>query len=423
MGDQPRTRAPIRNQVELHQAALDDLVPADHPVRAMWSLVTKFDLSKLFDLIQARGSAPGRAANDPRVLLCLWVLATSEGVASARALARLCERDIIYRWICGGTSPDYHALSDFRSQRGAEIDDLMSQVIAMLMKAKVVNLAAAAQDGTKVRACAGAGSFRREETLDECLATAKKEVARLKTLCDDESDARQVAARKRAAEERQEAIEAALRELPKVLATRSREADRNGKRAGKRGEPRVSTTDPEARIMRMADGGYRPAMNVQLATDVDSGCIIGVKVTNSGTDVGEVESMLAEILRRTAGELPLQYLLDGGYVGLANIEGLAQSGIEPFAPVPKSRNAAIDPHEPKRTDSAEVAEWRQRMESERAKNIYKQRGATAERTNADLKSHRGLSQLLVRGLTKATTVVLLGALTFNILRCISAGVT
>lgn len=410
-----RLRLPQRSQVEMLWAALDDMVPADHWVRLVWEHVLKLDLSLFHARIEAREGLPGRNATDPRVLLCLWLVALTEGIGSARRLAELCGRDLVYRWICGGVTVNRDLLASFRADSSAELDDLLSQNIAALMKAGVVTLNAVAQDGMRVRASAGAASFRREETLEDCLRAAKTQVERLKReLPDDEVLGRRDAARKRAAEEKLAAVQAALAEMPAVVA--AKEEQRNKSRA-KQTEPRVSTTDPDARVMKMADGGFRPAFNPQFATDVDSGVIIGLHVTNKGTDVQEVEAVLSDILCRTQ-RVPLKYLLDGGYVSHDNIEALTDAGAEVFAPVRKPRSGEYDPHLPRPGEPQAVSEWRKRMGTERGKATYRQRAATAERVNAELRG-KGLHELLVRGLAKATSAVLLAALAFNITRGIA----
>jgi hypothetical protein len=344
------------------------------------------------------------------------VVALSEGIGSARRLAALCERDIVFRWICGGVTVNRDLLAAFRATNGHKLDELMSQTVAALMHAGVVTLNAVAQDGMKVRASAGAASFRREQTLKECLTQAREQVAALKRELDADESAmtKRDAARQRAADEKLAAIERAIAEMPAVIA--AKEAQKNKGRA-KQSEPRVSTTDPEARVMKMADGGFRPAYNPQFATDVDSGVIVGLHVTNEGTDARQAEPVIADLMKRFS-RLPFQYLLDGGYVNNLNITSLTQLGVELFAPPRKPRNEGVDPYEAQPKDTPEVIAWRKRMKSERGKETYKQRASTAERINANLRG-MGLSQLNVRGLAKVTSAVLLSALAFNIVRAVA----
>lgn len=410
----PRVVSPNRQQLLLQPTDLDRIIPDEHPARGVWALVERLDLSSFYDEIAARGSEPGRPATDPQVLLALWVYASSEGVGSARLLERLCERDAPYRWICGGVPVNHHTLSDFRTGHGAKIDGLLTQTLAALMKQGVVKLKRVAQDGTKIRGSAGAASFRRRQSLERCLEEAKEQVRKLKReLADDgaASTRREQSARERAALERQAAIEAALAEIPKLEEKRAAAEKRGGKQ--RKTEVRASTTDADCRVMKMADGGFRPAYNVQLATD-SSGCIVGVDVTNNGTDQPHVVPMLEDIERRT-GKTPDEYLVDGGFVSFKNIEVIAERGATPYAPVPEPKNADVDRYAPKRSDSLPVAAWRKRMSTDDAKRVYRDRAMLAERTNADLKSHRGLDRLNVRGLRKVKAVVLLAALSFNLM--------
>jgi transposase len=403
---------------------LEALVPEDHPARGIWALVERLDLKPFYDEIEARGATAGRPATDPAVLLALWLFANSEGVGSARLLERLCERDAPYRWICGGVPVNYHTLSDFRVKHGKKLDRLMTQVLAVLMKEGVVQLKRVAQDGMKVRASAGAASFRRRQSLERCSKEAEEQVRKLRREITEDPSAstrRVSAAKERAAKARLDAVEAALAELPEIEELRAERTAAKPSDAKRRGEIRVSTTDAECRVMKMADGGYRPAYNVQLATD-SSGFIVGAEVTNRGVDQPHVVPMLDQIKGRT-GQTPREYLIDGGFVTLENIQVLSERGATAYAPLPKPRKAGIDPHTPKRGDTLEVTAWRARMGTKKAKRIYVQRGVLAERTNADLRGHRGLDRLSVRGLAKVNTVVLLAALSFNLLRILAEGVS
>jgi len=339
-------------------------------------------------------------------------------------LERLCDRDAPYRWICGGVPVNYHTLSDFRVKQGKKLDQLMTQVLAVLMKEGVVQLKRVAQDGMKVRASAGAASFRRRQSLDRCRKEAEEQVRKLRREIESDPSAstkRVQAAKERAAQARLDAIEAALAEIPGIEEKREEQAKKERRKKVDGREIRVSTTDAESRVMKMADGGFRPAYNVQLATD-ESGCIVGADVTNHGTDQPHVVPMLDEIQRRT-GETPREYLVDGGFVTLDNIEAIAERGATPYAPVPKPKKKEVDPHEPKRNDPPAVGEWRVRMGKDDAKRVYVQRGVLAERTNADLRVHRRLDRLNVRGLVKVKAVVLLAAISFNVMRLIAGGLS
>ena len=409
----PRLKTANRRQIELSPCCLEDLLAEDHRARSVWALVEQLDLEAFYEPIKSRTGGVGRPAIDPKILVGLWLYATSEGVGSARELARLCESHDAYRWMCGGVSVNHHTLSDFRVGNGSALDDLMTQVLAVLMRQGIVTLKRVAQDGMRVRASAGAASFRREKSLEACLDAAREQVEEVKREAeklDSGRSAREQAARERAARERHERVQRALVELPKA---------RKAKPAKDKEKARVSTTDPEARVMKMGDGGYRPAFNLQLATDTESRVIVGVGVTNVGSDKSQLEPMLADVQRRT-GSRPEELLVDGGFTKLESIEKASELGVTVYAPLQAPTKPGVDPHEPKRDDSPAIKAWRSRMATEKAKEIYKQRAATAETVNGDLRTWRGLDRLVVRGSEKVMSLLLWGAITYNVMRWISA---
>jgi transposase len=403
---EPRYEGPNRAQVELYPCDLETLLPPDHAARLVWRFVEGLDLKRFYDAIRAREGGPGRAAIDPRVLIALWLYATIDGVGSAREVDRLCSRHDAYRWIRGGVSVNYHTLSDFRVQQREALDDLLTQSIAVLIKRQVVTLARVAQDGTKVRASAGIRSFRRRPTLAEALRLARRQVERTARQDTGAAPSRQAAAQARAAAEHLARVEAALAELPAVEAAKARKKSK--------ATPRASTTDPEARVMKLSDGGFRPAYNVQFATDVESRVIVGVAVTNVGNDHGELMPMLAQ-LRQRSRQAPAAELVDGGYVTRDVITAATAGGVTIYAPVQKPKGDR-DPATACRGDSPAVAAWRTRMATDEAKAVYRARAATAEWVNADTRTHRTLGPLLVRGLGKVLTWVLWIALAHNMMR-------
>jgi transposase len=403
----PRYETPNRSQVELYPCDLESLLPPEHAARLVWRFVEGLRLEAFYAAIRAREGTAGRTPIDPKILIALWLYATIDGVGSARELDRLCERHDAYRWIRGGVSVNYHTLSDFRVAHQAALTDLLTQSIAALVKRQVITLARVAQDGTRVRASAGLRSFRRRPTLEEALRVARRQVERTARQEDGRVGRRQAAAQVRVAAERLARVEDALAEMPAVEAAKARNRST--------ATPRVSTTDPEARKMKMTDGGFRPAYNVQFATDVDGRAIVGVAVTNVGSDQPELLPMLDQIIERT-GRAPTNALVDGGYVTLEAITDAAAQGITIYAPVPKSRGGARDPAAPCPGDSPAVIAWRARMATDEAKAVYRARAATAEWVNADTRTHRTLGPLLVRGLTKVHSWVLWIAVAHNMMR-------
>ena len=410
--DPPRLRRPERRQVLLEPVCLDERLSLDHPARAIWAVVEKLDLSRFEAPILARGEQPGRAATDPRLLVALWLLAHTDNVGSARALDRLCQEHDAYRWLCGGVSLNYHTLSDFRVGHGEALNALFTDVLTSLMDGGVVQLARITQDGTRVRASAGAGSFRRRARLEELRAQAAAHVAALqKQVADAPAEtARQHAARQRAAHEREQRVSAALAAMTEREQIK---ADTAKNHASKKYPPRASTTDPEARRMRVPEGAFAPAYNVQLAEDPESRAIVAVDVISHGTDHGEDAPVRAQMLGRT-GHAVREHIFDGGYVKRANIEQAARAGAAVYAPIlPGGR--------PPRTclfraqDSAGVAAWRARMRSVAGRAVYALRAKTCETVNADLKTFRGLRAFTVRGVARCRGVVLWAALAYNVL--------
>src|ERR1700712_551759 len=176
----PRFVSPNRAQVELRALDLESLLPPDHAARAVWEFVSSLDLGRLESKTRSVEGRAGRPATDPRIFLALWLYATTKGIGSARALERLTEVHDAYRWIAGGVPVNYHSLSDFRSGHRAYLDEVLTQSVAVLMKEDLVTLNRVSQEGTRVRANAGASSFRRKPTLEACQELAKEQVERLK---------------------------------------------------------------------------------------------------------------------------------------------------------------------------------------------------------------------------------------------------
>lgn len=403
----PRYETANRDQIELQPCDLEALLPPGHAARLVWRFVEGLDLAAFYATIRARDGRAGRPAIDPKILVALWLYATMDGVGSAREVDRLCYRHDAYRWLRGGVSVNYHTLSDFRVAHQAALDDLLTQSIAALRHRGIVTMARVAHDGTRVRGSAGAGSFRRGPTLEACLTEARKQVERTAKQTYATINSREEAAQHRAAAERVARVEEALAQLPAVQATKDRQREKRPT------EPRVSTTDPDVRVMKMADGGYRPAYNVQLASDVDSRTIVGITVTNLGSDRSSLLPMLAQVHART-GHRPADALIDGGCFTRETITDAAAQGVRIYAPLSTRRGGPTA--KPRHYDSPAVREWRTRMTTPDAQQIYRARAATAEWVNADARTHRTLTSIPVRGLRKVHTWALWIALAHNMVR-------
>jgi len=326
----------------------------------------------------------GRSAIAPRLLVALWLLASLDNVASGRKLAELCQSHAAYQWLCGDVAVNYHTLNDFRVGHDQALDELFTQVLGKLMHAGLVKVERICQDGLRVRASAGSSSFKSKEKLGRCLQEAKAHLADLSRLR-DESPARgleDIEGRKmRQAEDRIRRINAALEACQEITERKQREDD-----VKKRQRPALaSTTDADARRMKMADGGFRPAYNVQIASDPESRAIVGIQVTNRGGDALLLTPMRQEVHRRT-GKRPVEQVADGGYVSLDNVNQATGENVTLYLPVPPAHHKDQDRFAPRAKDSEAVTKWRIRMGQAPAKEIYKQRTRTSETINADLRT-------------------------------------
>jgi transposase len=408
---QPRLRCADR-QTLLPAMPLEDLLAPEHLARTVWEFVQGLDLTPLLETIRSVEGRPGRPAIDPKLLVALWLYATIEGISSARAVAWLCANHHGFRWLCGGVEVNYHTLADFRVAHIEFLDDLLTHSVATLMEQDLIDLNRVAQDGLRVRASAGAASFRRRPTLERCLQDAQTQVQRLRDeIATDPGEAsrRQQKARERAAREREERIRKALERMPEMEA--KKKADKE--------KARVSTTDPEATVMKMADGGFRPAYNVQFSTDTASQIIVGIDVATCGSDQGQMAPMVEQIHERYE-QYPQDVLVDGGFVKHDDIDTVSapEKDCTVYGPVRQPKDASKDRYAPHATDSAAVAAWRQRMATPEAQAIYKDRAATAECVNA-LARNRGLRQLWVRGVAKVKAIALWYAIAHNLRRAVS----
>jgi transposase len=405
-----------RRQLAWRDACWDELLTRDHPARAVWQFVEGLDLSPIIATYKATAGVPGANPIDVRILMTLWLYATLRGLGSARELARRCspQGEIPFQWICGDVTVNHHTLSTFRTTHIEFLDRLLTESVAVLLHEGLVDMERVAQDGIRVRASAGSGSFRRRETLEKCLREADAQINALRAELENDvtsSSRRQQAAKERAATERQARIEAALKHLPEIEAK---------KKADEKQNARASTTDAEARVMKMANGGFNPAYNAQFATDTKTQIITGVDVTNNGGDRGEMGRMIEQHKERY-GQVPDDYLVDGGFSSKDDVEQVSSdsdnddsTGTTVYAPLRKCPKGG-DPHARRDDESQAVGDWRERMGTEEAKEIYKERAATAECVNA-IARNRGLQQFKVRGLRKVKAILLWFALAHNLVR-------
>ena len=473
----PRLKPVNRQQMILRAVDVEQLIEEDHPARAIWAFTGRMDWSRFYAAIQAVDGVAGRAAWDPRLLSSLWIYAYSRGISSAREVARRCGYEPAFQWLTGLKDVNYHTLADFRVGFKEELDELFAQGLGLLSAEGLITLERVMHDGTKIRACAGADSFRREERIRSHLAAAREQVAAMGDPRAEPS-ARQRAARERAQRERTQRLEQALVELGKI-----REA-KAGSEAKE--QARVSQTDPQTRIMKQGDGGYAPSYNAQISTDAAHGIIVGTGVSQAASDYGELVGAVDRVEQST-GRKPQQVVTDGGFTSRENVVAMDDKGVdligsldehneqsagqmrrrgvqEAFYPQAFTYDPAQDVYrcpagEIMRHDGQEkgvgvvhhryraaaavcavcrfkgqccpqnatkgrtisraveapaVQAFMTKMQTDAAKAIYRLRGPVAEFPNAWIKAKIGLRQFRVRGLLKVGMETLWACLTYNI---------
>lgn len=472
---QPRVKAVDRTQLTWQMMDVERLIEADHPARAIWVLVGRLKLDGFYAPIEAVEGNAGRTPWDPRLLVSLWIYAYSRGISSAREIARRCTYEPSFQWLCGLGEINHHTVSDFRVAHDASLRELFVQVLGVLSSEGLLSLERVMHDGTKIKACAGVDSFRREERLKEHLEAARKQVEAMGDPREEEPT-RKRAARERALRERQQRLEQALEEVQKV-----RESKRQDKE-----QARASQSDPQSRIMKQSDGGYAPSYNVQLSTEASQRIIVSAAVSQSPTDTHQLIGAVAQI-EQNLGAKPAQVVVDAGFTSRENILTMAEQGVDligslgganvswasqqrqrgvsekfdldkfsydaeqniyrcpagqslkhkgrEFAPgvVIHKYTAKIETcaacefrseccpgnhYHGRSVIRAErspiVEQFAKKMQTEAAKAIYRQRGAVAEFPNAWIKDKLGLKQFRLRGLIKVRLEVLWAALTYNI---------
>lgn len=332
-GEEPAKRLkPIeRSQCFWGAIDIEKLIEEDHPARGIWAMVNQLDLSALEAKIRAVQGRAGQSRLNPRLLMALWIYGYSEGISSARELSRMCSYEPGCQWLTAMQPVNYHTLADFRVDHKEELNDIFVQVLGLLSAEGFIEMKRITQDGTKIRAHAGVDSFRRGERIRQHLQVAREQVEALSRPEAEQLSQREIEARKRASREKKQRLEQALKELEQMQQTRAEK---------EKAQVRVSETDPEARVMKQADGGFAPSYNVQISTDAADGIIVGVDVTQAGNDCDQLVPAV-ERVEANMGQTPEQVLTDGGYtIKNSNIEAMAERGIDLVGPVAENNSEA-----------------------------------------------------------------------------------
>src|SRR6202521_4533949 len=300
---QPLIRYVNRQEMSWRAVEVDRLISEDHRARAIWELVGRLNLSAFYRAIESSTEEGGRPAFDPQLLISLWVYAYSQGIGSAREVARRCEYDPAFQWLTGLQEVNYHTLADFRVERQKELDELFTQVLAALSKEGLITLEQVMQDGTKIKALASTRSYQREGTIREHLERARQRVEQMGDPRNEEASPKVKQAQARARREQQERLESALQELQKL------QERKKGEKA--KSAARVSTSDPQARVMHHSDGGLSLSYNAQISADAANGLIVAVAVTQEANDSAQLLPAVDRIEERLEKK-PQQMGADGG---------------------------------------------------------------------------------------------------------------
>ena len=413
----PRLLNANREQIEFRIQSLDQLIPLEHKARLVWKFVDSLDMSLYLNSIKSVEGGVGRSAISPKILVSLWLYATIEGIASAHQLGRYCEEHSAFVWICGNVKVERKTLSNFRADQGDLLNNLLAQSIATMLHKGLISLDEIGQDGMRVRTSAGSSSFRTLKTLKQHYKAAKKYVRELQKENDNagKTFAKKEQEKLEKARKEEEKLKSAIEEM-KVFEKEINEGKKKHRKKTltkeEKNKLRVSTTDPKARKMKMADSGFRPAYNVQFATTVKGQAIVSVGITNKGSDYNQLEPMFNQVIGKYK-TIPECWLADNGFNNHKEIEKLENAGCKTYIPVKKSKKS--DPYAPKKDESKALASRRERMGTEEAKQKYKLRPQTAEFPNAEARN-RGMHRLLVRGMNKALNVSTIFAITYNLMR-------
>ena len=317
----PRLASIDRSQLFLHSIDVEKLIDEDHCARAIWELIGRLDLSRYHAEIAAVEGHAGRDHTAPQLLISLWLFAYSQGVSSAREIARRCASEPGFEWLCGLQPVSHRTLSGFRSNHKGALDHLFVQVVGMLSAEGLITMQRVTLDGTKIKANASGNTFRRKDKIEAHLALAREQVQKMNEQAAEEEKtaSRRAAAKRRAARQRESRLEAALREVERLQEAKR---DDRGKYTA-----RASGTDPEAHVMRNGEGGTVPSYNVQLLTDTTHGLIVNVEATTDAIDYRQVESALQRC-QAELGTLPKQLVADGDYTNHRSVQAAAAAGVD-----------------------------------------------------------------------------------------------
>lgn len=420
-----KLKCPQRDQYKMKINCLDLQLPSDHIARDIWGFVEEMDTNRLLDSIKSFVGGQGRAATDPKILLAVWIYSILEGNGSARKLEELCKNHIVYQWIVGDAPINRTMLAAFKSHDSFKFEDLLASCLAVMHMHGVIRDEDFAQDGSRIKANAGFASFRTEGALRQLTEELRVYIQQLSeeaNATQNNHERLQTERKKRRAIEKRERIQNAIDELQKAKETKIENAQKDRKKISQDDldSVRASTTDPEVRKMKMGDGGFRLAYNVQFATGMESRVIYGVDVVNT-LDPGTSPSMIGKVsalLNRLKMNAIKLWVGDSAYSGKNDVNMIAKLYPTVTYYAPPQVCKGVDAKKALKTDSEAVKNWRSLIDDEKIKAKYSLRCSTAEFSNAQVKNH-GLRQFLMRGIEKTKGEAILHAIVHNIQRFFS----
>jgi transposase len=419
MADSPkvRVREPRREGQEVVFRISEDSLPPEHPARLLWEVLGRLDLSAFMAEVKSVQGAAGGPVRSRRMLLTLWLYAFVRGIVHAREIERrLSENDIGFRWIAGDLHVSHTLLSEFLTAHHEALVTLFTDVLGVLKTEELIFLPEhrVAQDGTRVHANAGSGSFRTRATLEDAREQAELHLKAILARMDDPPlRETQQQARERGAMDVLDRVKRAAKAVEQLREERleSRRKSRHTKPPST--EPKASTTDPEARIMKMSQGGFAPGYNVQLAVMGSplGGpiAIVGLQLTSLGTDKGSILPMCAQVEQRTEHRVDT-ILVDADHLTHEELREAQTQGRTVIAPVPEHWLNTKEKQDPA------IERWTAQMQTEPMRYEYRTRKSLVERANAILKERFNLRQVPVRGLNKVLCVFLMAAVAVNLIQ-------
>lgn len=423
--------------VMLVPPSLDEWLPQGHLARFIAELVDiELDLTRFY---ASYAKAKGQPPYDPRLMLRIVLYGYCVGVRSSRELEKACTDVVAFRWLAAQQAPDFRSIGRFRERHLAALGNVFLQALELCRAAGMVKLGHVALDGTKVRANASrhkAMSYARLTAKQKVLADEISDLMAEARTVDAQEDARfgpgkrgdELPAELADRQRRAAAMQVARESIEAEAADKARaEAQAKARQRGDEDEDEDITgsgdaaaaaqpkptaqrnfTDPDARIMKTADGSYHYSYNAQAVVDADHQVIVATKLDNTAVDIQQLIPMI-EHTRETVGEMPARWSADAGYASKANLEHVkaleAEAGgaTEFFISTRRLKHGQPVPETPRGripVNATTAERMARRLKTKKGRAVYARRKAIVEPVFGQIATRQG-KHLLLRGLQKA----------------------